>query len=144
MVNSLWPNDGIWRHRSGPTLVQVIAYCLMAPSHYLNHCCLINKVLWYSYEGNEIQNILIEENAFQSVVFKMSAILSRPLCDDLPFLFPGAAVCGTCCIWSAVLLHRHHYRPQPHLWCYHRHIRRLEKWKAAKRGNPQKHMLYLW
>ena len=40
-INSLWPNDVIWWHRSGSTLVQVMACCLMAPSHYLNQCSLI-------------------------------------------------------------------------------------------------------
>ena len=40
-INSLWPGDTIWRHRSGSTLVQVMACCLMAPSHYLNQCWLI-------------------------------------------------------------------------------------------------------
>ena len=34
--NSLWPNDGIWRQRSGSTLAQVMACCLTVPSHYLN------------------------------------------------------------------------------------------------------------
>ena len=37
-VNSLWPDDAIWRHRSGSTLAQVMVWCLTAPSHYLNHC----------------------------------------------------------------------------------------------------------
>ena len=40
-VNSLRPSDTIWRQRSGSTLVQVMACCLTAPSHYLNHCWLI-------------------------------------------------------------------------------------------------------
>ena len=35
-VNSLWPSDAIWRHGSASTLVQVMACCLTAPSHYLN------------------------------------------------------------------------------------------------------------
>ena len=35
-LNSLRPSDAIWRHRSGSTLAQVMASCLMAPSHYLN------------------------------------------------------------------------------------------------------------
>ena len=39
--NSLWPNDAIWRHRSGSTLVQVMACCLTASSHYLSQCWLI-------------------------------------------------------------------------------------------------------
>ena len=37
-INSLWPGDTIWRHRSGSTLAQVMACCLMAPSHCLNQC----------------------------------------------------------------------------------------------------------
>ena len=40
-VSSLWPGDAVWRHRSGSTLAQVMAWCLMAPSHYLNQCWLI-------------------------------------------------------------------------------------------------------
>ena len=36
-INSLWPSDAIWRHGSGSTLAQVMACCLTAPSHYLNH-----------------------------------------------------------------------------------------------------------
>ena len=50
-LNSLGPSDAIWRWRSWSTLVQVMAYCLTAPSHYLNQCWLIiSKVLWHSSE----------------------------------------------------------------------------------------------
>ena len=50
-VNSLGPSDTIWRGRSWSTMVQVMACCLMAPSHYLNQCWLIiSKVLWHSSE----------------------------------------------------------------------------------------------
>ena len=53
LFNSLWPGDTIWRHRSGSTLAQVMACCLMAPSHYLNQCWLITcETLWHSPEGN--------------------------------------------------------------------------------------------
>ena len=45
LINSLWPSDTIWWHRSRWTLAQVMACCLMAPSHYLNQCWLITKVL---------------------------------------------------------------------------------------------------
>ena len=38
----LWPSDAIWRQRSGSTLAQVVAWCLTAPSHYLNQCWLIS------------------------------------------------------------------------------------------------------
>ena len=52
-VNSLWPSDTIWRQRSGSTLAQVMAWCLTAPSHYLNQCWLIiSEVMWHSYQGN--------------------------------------------------------------------------------------------
>ena len=52
-ANSLWPSDTILWHRSGSTWVQVMACCLMAPSHYLNQCWLIiSKALWHSSEGN--------------------------------------------------------------------------------------------
>ena len=40
-VNSLWPGDAIWRHVTRSTLVQIMACCLTAPSHYLNQCWLI-------------------------------------------------------------------------------------------------------
>ena len=59
-VNSLWPSDAIWQHRSGSTVVQVMACCLMAPSHYLNQCWLIiNEVQWQSPEGNVIRGISV-------------------------------------------------------------------------------------
>ena len=40
MVNSLRLSDSIWWHKSRSTLDQVMACCLAAPSHYLNHCWL--------------------------------------------------------------------------------------------------------
>ena len=51
--NSLWPSDTIWQQRSGSTLAQVMACCLMARSHYLNQCRLImNEDLWQSPDSN--------------------------------------------------------------------------------------------
>ena len=44
LVNSLGPNDAIWRQESGSTLAQVMACCLTAPSHYLNKCCLSSEM----------------------------------------------------------------------------------------------------
>ena len=50
-VNSLGPSDAILRWKSWSTLVQVMASCLTAPSHYLNQCWLIiSKVMWHSSE----------------------------------------------------------------------------------------------
>ena len=51
--NPLGPSDTIWQHRSGSTLAQVMACCLMAPSHYLNQCWLMmSEIWWHSPEGN--------------------------------------------------------------------------------------------
>ena len=36
--SSLWPSDVIWKFISWSTLVQVMACCLTASSHYLNQC----------------------------------------------------------------------------------------------------------
>ena len=52
-INSLWLRDDIWQHKSESTSAQVMAWCLMATSHHLNHGWhLINKVLWHSPENN--------------------------------------------------------------------------------------------
>ena len=47
-VNSLRPRDAIWRRISGSTLAHVMAWCLMAPSHYLNQSWLIVSKVLYS------------------------------------------------------------------------------------------------
>ena len=55
--NSLWPGDAIWWHRSGSTLAQVMACCLMAPSHYLNQYWLVtSKVQWHLSKGNHTRD----------------------------------------------------------------------------------------
>ena len=52
-LKSLGPSDAIWCWRSGSTLVQVMACCLTAPSHYVNQCWfIITKVQWHSAKGN--------------------------------------------------------------------------------------------
>ena len=52
-INSSGLSDIIWWHRSGSTLAQVMAWCLTAPSHYLNQSWLIsNKDLWHSPKTN--------------------------------------------------------------------------------------------
>ena len=58
-LNSLWPSDAIWWQGSRSTLVQVMACCLTAPSHYQNQCWLIiTKVQWCSSEGNFAWHII--------------------------------------------------------------------------------------
>ena len=53
IFNSLRPSDAIWWYRSGSTLAQVMAWCLTAPSHYLNQCWqIISEVIRHLHEGN--------------------------------------------------------------------------------------------
>ena len=56
-----------------------------APSHYLNQCSnIVNWTLRNKLQWNLNQNscVFIHENAFENVVWKMAAILSRPQCAD--------------------------------------------------------------
>ena len=41
LLNLAWPIDAMWHHRILSKLVQVMACCLMATSHYLKQCWLI-------------------------------------------------------------------------------------------------------
>ena len=56
-MKSLTPGNTIWHHNTRSTLFQVMAWCLMAPSHHLIKCWqTINEVLWHerveSCKGN--------------------------------------------------------------------------------------------
>ena len=52
-VNSLWPSDTIWQHKSGSALAQAMACCLTAPRHYPYQCWLIiSKVQWRPSQSN--------------------------------------------------------------------------------------------
>ena len=79
--NSLWPGDTIWQHKSGSTLDQVMAWCLTAPTHYLNQCWLIIKgVLWHSPERNFTGNAQ-DINSWNEFEFTISKLFPH---------FPGA------------------------------------------------------
>ena len=58
VVNSLWPIDVIWWHKTRSSLVQVMVCCLTAPSHdlnsyYLNPCwCIAKWTLWNKVQWN--------------------------------------------------------------------------------------------
>ena len=53
IIDSLWPNDAIWRHIFGSVLAEVMACFLTALSHSLNQCWFIIKiVLCHSPENN--------------------------------------------------------------------------------------------
>ena len=77
-INSLWPSDTIWRHRSWQILAQVMACCLMAPSHYLSQYWLtITKVQWHSFCEIllEVSQALISKIGFKIIYLKFHSNL---------------------------------------------------------------------
>ena len=79
--NSLGSGIAICQHRSGSVLVQLMAYCLMAPSHYLIQCWLIiNRVLWHSPNTNftEVLKISIWKMSLKITFVKLLTHLSGP------------------------------------------------------------------
>ena len=104
--NSLWFSDAICWHKSGSTLVQVMACCLMAPSHHLNQCWfIISEILWNSCERlravsqevlkllhwnlhTETKDVLLKTQTFHHLpgtVFKKNHVYS-PCCERPPVL----------------------------------------------------------
>ena len=54
-INPLWPSEVMYRYRSGTASTKIIAFCLTAPSHYLNQCQLIIVgILCHSPKSNFI------------------------------------------------------------------------------------------
>ena len=49
----------------------------------------------------------------------------------------GAPFCSQSDLRSALLLHGHHYCPQPDLWCHHWYLCWPEEWEAEERGNSE-------
>ena len=75
IINSSWPSDAIWQYESGSTLAQVMACCLMAPSHCLNQCqFLISEALWHSTESNVTVNAqaTILYQGFENYIYKIT------------------------------------------------------------------------
>ena len=70
-------SDTLWRHRTGSILAQVMACCLMAPSHYLNQCWfLLSDLLWHSAESNFT---VIAQMHFGIMSLKIILLKSLPL-----------------------------------------------------------------
>ena len=79
-INLLWPCRSICWHKSGSTLVQIMACCLPAPSHYLNQCWLIiNETRWHLAAGNfaDIIIAITHYKWFQSYKFENTATSHR-------------------------------------------------------------------
>ena len=87
-INPLWPNDITWRHKSGSTLAQVMACCLVAPSHY--------RVSSKSQPQNS--------STFQDL-FKAFLLNSRPLSTQILSILQKYIYIRDCKIWSIELFH---------------------------------------
>ena len=85
-VNSLRSSDAILRQIYGSTLAQVMAWCLTAPSHYLNQCWfIISKVQWHSFIWGQshkrylsYQSIKLHWKLFIKDFIEISHICHRP------------------------------------------------------------------
>ena len=72
LINLLGPCNTIWRQRSRSTLTQVMACCLMAPSHYLNQCWLmISEVLWHSPDSNLTEYTSVVEMSLKFINLRL-------------------------------------------------------------------------
>ena len=90
---SIW-----WRHHGpGSTLAQVMAWCLTAPSHYLNQSWLIiiSEDQWQSSEGSFIRDTAALDNwnhLENSPIKNVIQISKRPMKDQLWMLKCSVAV----------------------------------------------------
>ena len=70
-LNTLWPSNTIWWYRTGSTMAQAMARCLMAPSHYLKQCWLNDHescfFLWHSSTPLEVLRNLVLRNLIHSM-----------------------------------------------------------------------------
>ena len=65
------------------TLILVMAWCLMAPIHYLQQCWLIKNQITsniFQYNFYQNSNIFIQRNAIENVTWQISTILMRSQC----------------------------------------------------------------
>ena len=76
MIKSLRPIDAIWWHKSWSALAQVMAWCLMAPSHYLNQCWL--EDYWYPSQGNVTEK-LHKIYAGKNYYFRLNIFVNVPM-----------------------------------------------------------------
>ena len=91
--NLLWPSDAIWWHRFCSILAQVMACCLVAPSHYLNQCwVVISGVLWYSPEGNFRGNAQDNYSWYEFPNYKLKITAAPPKVQGVNSLGPSDAI----------------------------------------------------
>ena len=83
VFNSLRPSDAYMHQQTNHHWFKKWLAAWLAPSHYQNQCWdIVNWNLRNKFQWNHKQNsnIFIQENAFENVVWKMTAMLSWPQC----------------------------------------------------------------
>ena len=79
-INSLWTSDAKWWQRSGSTSAQVMAYCLMAPSHHLNQCWWSSKAFCGTHLRTISQEVFRDIKEYEKNMCKISLHIScRPM-----------------------------------------------------------------
>ena len=69
----MWPIDAIWWHKTGSILVQLMACCLTAPSHYLNQSwLLIHSVVFHRAVSHEMLIIVFPWYDFENYKFEIT------------------------------------------------------------------------
>ena len=99
-INTLWPSDTIWRHRTGSTLAQIMACCLTAPSHYLNQCWLIiSKSHWHLGDRHftkdtSVTNLL--KLAWKLLIYNFLQISQGPMSLAIHVVWKKLQACRQC------------------------------------------------
>ena len=75
-INSQWSCDAIWRHRTGPTLIEIMAWCLKAPLEPM-----LNYHQPRAFSGNHLRSISQEVLAISTR--EMSLNNTRAQCVNL-------------------------------------------------------------
>ena len=90
-INSLWPSEAIWWHRSVPTMAWMMACCLMAPSHYLTQ-------YWLS----SIRSTDIHQMAIIQYIYLSHQSLKLPwkLSNKIPLISPRGWRVKTHHVWE--------------------------------------------
>ena len=84
-INSLRPSDAYMLQKTSHHRFRQWLVACPSPSHYLIKCWnIVNWTLWNKLQWNLNRNIyiLVKENAFENVVWRMATILSLPQCVE--------------------------------------------------------------
>ena len=107
LMNTLFPSDAIWRYRTRSTLVQVVAWCLMAPSHYLKQCWLnIKWGQWHLFKGNStrIMSATSHKNYLENHLLQISFKSPRGHWVNGPWVNPYLWCLQTSGYWFLLIL----------------------------------------